>query len=116
MPRRGIDLTDDQWRLVKSHAAKRGQTISEFFADVLVELGMGGYVRPTVRIGGTIDESHMEGDTRVIDKFTVKEASVVRPLKAVATQKIDPAPIRAPGESFSSRPFTPAPKPKVKKP
>ena len=46
MPRRGIELTEDQWRLVKSHAAKRGQTISEFFADVLGDLGMDGHVQP----------------------------------------------------------------------
>lgn len=48
MPRRGIDLTEDQWRLVKSHAAKRGQTISEFFAEVLGGLGMDGRVPPAM--------------------------------------------------------------------
>ena len=33
--RRGIELTEEQWRLAKSKAAVRGQTLSEWFADLL---------------------------------------------------------------------------------
>lgn len=52
MPRRGVDLTEEQWREVKAHAAKRGQTISELFADVLAEIGLDGQMRPqTVNVG-----------------------------------------------------------------
>ncbi len=39
--RRGIVLSEEQWRLVKSHAAKRGQTISEWFQTVVTEGGLG---------------------------------------------------------------------------
>lgn len=49
--RRNIDLTEEQWRLVKSHAAKRGQTISAFFSDLLAEVGLDGHVRPSVTMG-----------------------------------------------------------------
>ncbi len=33
--RRGIELTEEQWRLAKSRAASRGQTLSEWFADLV---------------------------------------------------------------------------------
>jgi len=35
MPRRGIDLTEEQWRLAKTSAAARGLTLSQFFAEFL---------------------------------------------------------------------------------
>jgi hypothetical protein len=48
MPRRGIDLTEEEWATVKAHAARRRQTISQFFHDVLVDLGMDGRPRAAV--------------------------------------------------------------------
>lgn len=35
MPRRGVNLTEEQWRLVKSRAAQRGCTISEYIAELI---------------------------------------------------------------------------------
>jgi len=100
MPRRGINLTEDQWAIVKAHAASRRQTISQFFADVLADLGMDGHVRPATKaeanderwreglhdltVGGTVDpgyiveKSHMEGDVRVLEDVTLLEVSLVK--------------------------------------
>lgn len=66
MPRRGIDLTEDQWALVKSHAARRQQTISQFFVDVLGDLGMDGHPSPAttaihVPVNDAIDARHTAG-------------------------------------------------------
>lgn len=41
LTRRGIVLSEQQWRLVKAHAAQRGQTISEWFQDMVKEAGLG---------------------------------------------------------------------------
>lgn len=46
MPRRGVNLSEEQWRNVKSLAAKRGQTISEWFGDVIMEQGIGRAKEP----------------------------------------------------------------------
>jgi predicted DNA-binding ribbon-helix-helix protein len=32
--RRGITLTEKQWRTIKARAASRGMTISEFFQEI----------------------------------------------------------------------------------
>lgn len=47
--RRGIALTEEQWRLVKAHAAQRGQTISEWFRDIVYEAGLGRPKYPPVQ-------------------------------------------------------------------
>lgn len=92
MPRRGIDLTEEQWRVVKSHAATRGQTISEFFADVLADLLPNGQVRPATR---SVPAVRPPGD---------------RPPDPIITPVTTPD-----ATNYNSRPFTPAPKPSRKK-
>lgn len=71
MPRRGIDLTEDQWVIVKTHAASRRQTISEFFADVLADLGMDGHVRPATTMaavdGFLKDQPPVPGGTTAVE-------------------------------------------------
>lgn len=49
MPRRGIELTEDQWARVKSHAATRRQTISQFLSDVVDDILPDGQVRPATK-------------------------------------------------------------------
>lgn len=79
MPRRGIDLSEEQWRIVKGHAATRGQTISAFFGDVLMEYGLG---RAQARPGGELRDysnattnssavaAHMPVSTTIDQRFT----------------------------------------------
>lgn len=35
--RRGVSLTEEEWRIAKSIAARRGETVSEFFRSTLVQ-------------------------------------------------------------------------------
>lgn len=36
--RRGIDLPDETWRLLKAHAARRGQTLGQLFRDMAADV------------------------------------------------------------------------------
>lgn len=38
MPRRGITLTEEEWRDVKARAAKNGLTVSEYISLALIDL------------------------------------------------------------------------------
>lgn len=111
MVRRGITLSEPQWRQLKAWAAAQGLTISQLVArwidtprHAIYTDGKGGWFDPAADgrfgVGGTVDESHMEGDVRVIDKVTLMETSLVK----------DP-----PSPAQTIRPFTPAPKPKSKR-
>lgn len=71
MPRRGIDLTEDQWSTVKAHAARRRQTISQFFQDVLGDLGMDGRPRSAVTTRMKPDETLPMPEGRVVAEVTV---------------------------------------------
>jgi hypothetical protein len=71
MPRRGVDLTEDQWRIVKAHAARRGQTISQFFADAVAAILSDGTVLPPTIVDPV--SSHDFGGPRPAPKPTARK-------------------------------------------
>lgn len=94
MPRRGIDLSEEQWRRVKGHAATRGQTLSEYVSD-LVDATLGdGTPQPATKMAEQLIETSL---------VHVKDEAAHKAAGGGMITKVEP------------RPFTPAPKPKTKR-
>ena len=92
-------MEDDDWVRLRHHCLDQGISVSSFLAQTaLSAISATTYAG----IGGTFTSSHMEGATRVIDDFDLKEVSVSFP-KVITSASDVPA--------FINHAIHPVPKP-----
>lgn len=112
-------LEDDDWVALRHLCLDRGVSVSSFIAQAARDAIAGPQTKATAafRVGGTITDSHMDGDTRVIDKVELHEVSLVADTKANRDAGAGHV-ITTPAEAAAVAPYNPVravPKPAPRK-